>query len=60
MGLNAGVDLFIIGGNIKRENYDVVDKFISIIKEGLASGAISMERLDEAVARVEALRAKIK
>lgn len=60
LGLNAGVDLFIIGGNIKREDYDVVDKFISIIQEALASGSISMERLDEAVARVEKLRAKIK
>ncbi len=55
LGVNAGVDLFIIGGNIKRENYNVVDKFISIIEQGIASGKISMEALDAAVARVEAL-----
>lgn len=55
LGLNAGVDLFIIGGNIKRENYNVVDKFISVIESGIASGAISMETLDRAVSRVDRL-----
>ncbi|MFI3285235.1 MAG: glycoside hydrolase family 3 protein [Rikenellaceae bacterium] len=59
LGLNAGVDLFIIGGNIKREDYDVVDRFISIIESGIASGAITMERLDQAVTRVEKLKAKL-
>ncbi len=59
LGLNAGVDLFIIGGNIKKEDYDVVEKFISVIETGIASGEIKMERLDEAVARVEALLKKI-
>ncbi len=51
-GLNAGVDLFIVGGNIRQESYNVVDKFISIIEEGVAAGTISMERLDKAVSRV--------
>ncbi len=60
LGLNAGVDLFIIGGNIKREDYDVVDKFISIVESAIASGDLTMERLDEAVERVERLREKIK
>lgn len=55
LALNAGVDLFIIGGNIKREDYNVVDKFISIIEAGIESGAISMETLDTAVARVDRL-----
>ncbi len=59
LGLNAGVDLFIIGGNIKRENYNVVDKFISIIEKGIASGAISMETLDLAVSRIDALMSKV-
>ncbi len=55
LGLNAGIDLFIIGGNIKREDYNVVDKFISIIESGIESGEISMETLDAAVSRVDAL-----
>lgn len=59
LGLNAGVDLFIIGGNIKREDYDVVDTFVAIIEKGIASGAITMERLDEAVGRVDALIEKL-
>ncbi|MFR9504191.1 MAG: glycoside hydrolase family 3 N-terminal domain-containing protein [Rikenellaceae bacterium] len=59
LSFNAGVDLFIIGGNIKREDYDVVDKFVSIIESGVASGEISMERLDEAVARIDRLVSKI-
>ncbi|MFI3324299.1 MAG: glycoside hydrolase family 3 N-terminal domain-containing protein [Rikenellaceae bacterium] len=52
LALNAGVDLFIVGGNIRREQYDVVDKFISIIEQGIASGKISMESLDAAYHRV--------
>ncbi|MFI3280806.1 MAG: glycoside hydrolase family 3 N-terminal domain-containing protein [Rikenellaceae bacterium] len=59
LGLNAGVDLFIIGCNIKREDYNVVDKFISVIEAGVESGAISMETLDQAVARVEKMVSKI-
>ncbi len=55
LGLNAGVDLFIIGGNIKREDYNVVDKFISIIEAAVESGAVSMATLDQAVERVEGL-----
>ncbi|MFR9523929.1 MAG: glycoside hydrolase family 3 N-terminal domain-containing protein [Rikenellaceae bacterium] len=59
LGLNAGVDLFIIGGNIKREDYNVVDKFISIIESGIAEGKITMERLDQAVKRVEELKGRL-
>ncbi len=59
LGVNAGVDLFIIGGNIKREDYDVVDKFVSIIVEAVASGELPLERLDQAVERVERLRARL-
>ncbi len=59
LGFNAGVDLFIIGGNIKREDYNVVDKFISIIESGIESGEISMERLDQAVERIERLKSRL-
>ncbi len=52
LGLNAGVDLFIVGGNIHREEYNVVDKFISIIEAGITSGEISMENLNAAYRRV--------
>ncbi|MFI3280089.1 MAG: glycoside hydrolase family 3 N-terminal domain-containing protein [Rikenellaceae bacterium] len=55
LGLNAGIDLFIIGGNIKREDYNVVDKFISIIESAVESGAVTMETLDAAVARIDKL-----
>ncbi len=59
LGLNAGVDLFIKGGNIRRDDNNVVAKFISTIESGVASGAISMERLDEAVERVEELLSRL-
>ncbi len=59
LGINAGVDLFIVGGNIRREEYNVVAKFIEIVERGVASGEISMEQLDKAHSRVEALLSKI-
>ncbi len=59
LGLNAGVDLFIVGGNIRTESYNVVDKFVSIIEQAIASGEITMERLEEAVGRVDELIAKL-
>ncbi len=52
LGLNAGVDLFIVGGNIRREEYNIVDKFIKTIEDGIASGKITTETLDNAVQRV--------
>ncbi len=54
-GLNAGVDLFIVGGNIRREEYDVVEKFIEIVETAVESGTLSMEKLNASVARVERL-----
>lgn len=59
LGLNAGVDLFIVGGNITKEEYNVVDRFISIIEAAVESGAIPMERLDQAFTRVCSLMNKL-
>ncbi len=60
LGLNAGLDLFIIGGNIKRESFDIVERFISAIVDGVANGSVPQEVLDRAVVRVERLRERIK
>ncbi len=56
-GFNAGVDLFIFSR--KSNNDDIAGRFISIITKGVESGAIKMERLDEAVTRVESLRKRL-
>ncbi len=57
-GFNAGVDIFIISR--KSNDEDIVGHFIEIIVGGVESGAIKMERLDEAVARIETLRNRLK
>lgn len=59
LGLNAGIDLFIISNNVQNLNYRVSERFISTIVDAVNRGEVTMERLDEAVARIEGLRAKL-
>ncbi len=55
LALNAGVDLFIVGGNIRRERYSVRERFVKIISDGVKSGRISEERVRESAARIDKL-----
>ncbi len=55
LALNAGVDLFIVGGNIRQEKYSIRERFVEIITEGVKSGKISEERVKESAARIEKL-----
>ncbi len=51
LALNAGVDLFIVGNNIYKSEYNIVDKFVEIVVEALDSGKLSMDTLNQAVER---------
>ncbi len=55
LAINAGVDLFIIGGNIRQERFSVRKRFVEVIKNGIESGSISIERLRQAATRVDQL-----
>ncbi len=54
LALNAGVDLFIVGNNIYKSEYNIVDKFVEIVTEAVDSGRVSMETLNQAVERANA------
>ncbi len=60
LALNAGVDLFIVGNNIYKSEYNIVDKFIEIVEAAVANGEISMDTLNQAVERANCfvMRAK--
>lgn len=55
LAINAGVDLFIVGGNIRKESYSVRERFVEIVVEGVKNGDISEQRVRESAARVENL-----
>ncbi len=55
LAINAGVDLFIVGGNIRREKYSVRERLVKIVTEGVKSGKISEARVRESVARIDDL-----
>ncbi len=55
LAINAGVDLFIVGGNIRQEEFSVRERFVEVIKNGVKSGSIAHERVEEAARRVENL-----
>lgn len=55
LGLNAGVDLFIISNNIRNDEYDIAARFIQTIVDGVESGKIERSRVDQAVSRIERL-----
>ncbi|MFI3318857.1 MAG: glycoside hydrolase family 3 N-terminal domain-containing protein [Rikenellaceae bacterium] len=59
LAINAGVDLFIIGGNIIRDSISVPERFVSVIVEAIESGKITIEQLDKAVERIESLRERL-
>ncbi|MFI3303445.1 MAG: glycoside hydrolase family 3 N-terminal domain-containing protein [Rikenellaceae bacterium] len=58
MGLNAGVDLFVFSRF--SNSSDIAGEFIDVISEGVKSGKISEERLNQAVERVLTLRKKVR
>ncbi len=58
LGINAGVDLFIIGGNIKVEEYSVRERFAKAVVDGVKNGSITEEQIDQAIARINRLKQK--
>lgn len=58
LGINAGVDLFIIGGNIKVEEFSVRERFTKAVVDGVERGEITLEQIDSAIARIEQLKSR--
>ncbi len=58
MGINAGVDLFVFSRF--SNSSDIAGEFIEVISEGVKSGKISEERLNQAVERVLTLRKRVR
>lgn len=59
LGVNAGVDLFIISGNIRRESFDITDRFIDTVVEAVERGEISEQRIDQSLRRILNLSLKL-
>lgn len=58
LGINAGVDLFIIGGNIKVEEFSVRERFVKAVTDGIKNGELTEAQLDQAIARITKLKNK--
>ncbi len=52
LGVNAGVDLFIISGNIRRESFDITERFIDAVVDAVARGELSEQRIDKSLRRI--------
>ena len=59
LALNAGVDMFIVGNNIYKSKFNIVDRFVEIVESAVASGVVSMETLNTAVSRADAFRMRV-
>ena len=55
LSLAAGVDVFCFGNNLSYDA-DIPDKFQTIVMEGIASGRISVDRIEASFARIMALK----
>jgi beta-N-acetylhexosaminidase len=60
LALGAGVDVLLIGQNTIRQDDRAAERVIAAITRALTAGTLSESRVREAVARVDALRAKLK
>lgn len=59
LGINAGIDLFIISTSAAGASDDITWRAISTIVKAVKSGEITEQRLDESVKRIEDLRKKL-
>lgn len=58
-GVKAGVDLFIISGNLKNEKFNITRRFIMTIVNAVNRGELTEEQIDKSFERIEELRRKI-
>ncbi|MEG1634525.1 MAG: glycoside hydrolase family 3 N-terminal domain-containing protein [Rikenellaceae bacterium] len=59
LGINAGIDLFIISSSASGDDTDVAMRAIQAIVDAVKSGTITEQRLDQSVKRIEDLRKKL-
>ncbi len=52
LGINAGIDLFIISGNLRRESFNITERFIEAVVDGVERGEISEWQIDKSLQRV--------
>jgi len=60
LALGAGVDVLLIAQNTAKPDDRAAERVIAAITRAIAQGTLSEARVREAVARVDALRAKLK
>lgn len=58
-GIKAGVDIFIISGNLKNERFNITKRFIKTITNAVEKGELTVEQIDRSFNRIEELREKI-
>jgi beta-glucosidase-like glycosyl hydrolase len=59
LALSAGVDVLLIAQNSDKQDNRAAERVIAAITRAIAAGTLSESRVREAVARVDALRAKL-
>jgi beta-N-acetylhexosaminidase len=60
LAINAGVDVMCFSNNIQGSDVRTVDRVHAIIKQMVASGEITPERIDESYQRILQLKGKLK
>jgi beta-N-acetylhexosaminidase len=60
LAINAGVDIMCFSNNIQGSEERTVDKVHAIIKQMVASGEITPQRIDESYQRIMLLKGKLK
>jgi beta-N-acetylhexosaminidase len=60
LALGAGVDVLLIAQNTTRQDDRAAERVIAAITRAMTTGTLSESRVREAVARVDALRAKLR